>query len=70
MFYEDLHNVINVVPNAHKLIILGDFIARAGCDTTTWEGVIGKHGVGKCNSNSLLLFQTCAEHGLLITKTM
>ena len=69
-FYEDLHNVINAVPTADKLIILGDFNARVGRDTTTWEGVIGKHGVGKCNSNGLLLLQTCAEHGLLITNTV
>lgn len=69
-FYEDFHAVINAVPNADKLIILGDFNARVGRDTSTWEGVIGKHGVGKCNSNGLLLLQTCAEHGLLITNTV
>lgn len=38
--YEDLNAVIATVPNADKLIILGDFNARVGC-----EGVIGKHGV-------------------------
>ena len=69
-FYEDLNCVIAAVPNSDKLIILGDFNARVGCDSTTWEGVIGKHGVGKCNSNGLLLLQTCAEHGLLITNTL
>lgn len=69
-FYEDLHNVINAVPNADKLIILCGFNARVGRDTTNWEGVIGKHGVGKCNSYGLLLLQTCAEHGLLITNTV
>lgn len=69
-FYADLHNVINAVHNADKLIILGDFNARVGRDTTTWAGVIGKHGVGKCNSNGLLLLQTCAEHGVFITNTV
>ncbi len=54
-FYEDLNSVIATVPNAHKLIILGDFNARVGSDSTAWEGVIGKHGVGNCNSNGLLL---------------
>ena len=69
-FYEDLNSVINAVPNADKLIILGDFNARVGSDNISWEGVIGKHGVGNCNSNGLLLLQTCAEHGLLITNTI
>ena len=69
-FYEDLNNVIASVPNADKLIILGDFNARVGRDSSTWEGVIGKHGVGKCNSNGLLLLQTCSEHELLITNTL
>ena len=69
-FYEDLNSVITAVPKADKLIILGDFNARVGNDSTAWEGVIGKHGVGKCNSNGLLLLQTCSEHELLITNTI
>ena len=69
-FYEDLNSVIKTVPKADKLIILGDFNARVGNDSTAWEGVIGKHGVGKCNSNGLLLLQTCSEHELLITNTI
>ena len=69
-FYEDLNTVITTVPHADKLIMLGDFNARVGCDSVSWEGVIGKHGVGNCNSNGLLLLQTCAEHGLLITNTV
>ncbi|XP_069977707.1 craniofacial development protein 2-like [Penaeus vannamei] len=69
-FYEDLNTVITAVPHADKLIILGDCNARVGCDSVSWEGVIGKHGVGNCNSNGLLLLQTCAEHGLLITNTV
>lgn len=69
-FYENLNTVITAVSHADKLIILGDFNARVGRDSVSWEGVIGKHGVGNCNSNGLLLLQTCAEHGLLITNTV
>ena len=69
-FYEDLNAVITAAPHADKLIILGDFNARVGRDSVSWEGVIGKHGVGNCNSNGLLLLQTCAEHNLLITNTV
>ena len=69
-FYEDLHTVIADVPKADKLILLGDFNARVGTDNVAWEGVLGHHGVGHCNSNGLLLLQTCAEHELLITNTI
>jgi hypothetical protein len=33
------------------LIILGDLNARVRSDHETWERVIGKNGVGICNSN-------------------
>ena len=69
-FYEELHTVIADVPKADKLILLGDFNARVGKDNVAWEGVLGHHGVGHCNSNGLLLLQTCAEHELLITNTI
>ena len=54
-FYEDLNALISNVPTNDKLIILGDFNARVGCDSESWDGTIGKHGVGKCNSSGLLL---------------
>lgn len=63
-FYEELHDVIAAVPKADKLIILGDFNARIGSNSTSWDGV------GNCNSNGLLLLHTCAEHGFLITTTV
>ena len=69
-FYEELHSAIAAVPKADKLIILGDFNARVGSDNVSWDGVIGEYGVGHCNSNGLLLLQTCAEHELLITNTV
>ena len=69
-FYRDLNDAIASVPRTDKLFILGDFNARVGRDHTSWEGVLGKHGVGKCNSNGLLLLETCAAHELLITNTV
>ena len=69
-FYDDLDSVISAAPRTDKLILLGDFNARVGTDHQTWEGVIGSEGVGKCNSNGLLLLRKCAEHELLITNTV
>ena len=69
-FYEELESLIDKVPKKDKLIILGDFNARVGTDHQTWEGVIGRHGVGKCNSNGLLLLRLCTVHDLSITNTL
>ena len=59
--------MISATPRTDKLILLGDFNSRVGTDHQTWEGVIWTEGVGKCNSNGLLLLKKCAEYELLIT---
>ena len=68
-FYDDLDSVISDTPRTDKIILLGDFNARVGTDHQTWEGVIWTEGIGKFNSNGLVLLKKCAEHELLITNT-
>ena len=68
-FYADLDTLLRATPATDKLFLLGDFNARVGRDHQQWRGVMGKHGVGKMNSNGLLLLSKCAEHDLLITNT-
>ena len=60
-FYDDLDKIISATTSTDKLILLGGFNARVGTDHQTWEGVIGSEGVGKCNSNGLLLLRKYAE---------
>ena len=70
LFYENLEKTINETPAEDKLIVLGDFNARVGKDAASWKGVLGLHGVGKENSNGILLLSKCAQHQLSITGTM
>ena len=68
-FYQGLRQLVAKIPPADKVVILGDFNARVGKDADTWH-VLGKHGVGKLNSNGLMLLQFCTEMGFQITNTM
>ena len=69
-FYSELRAAIVATPKSDKLTILGDFNARVGADFSAWEGVLGRHGVGKCNSNGQLLLELCMTHNLLVTNTI
>lgn len=68
-FYKDLHRLVSSTLQSENLIILVDFNAQVGTDFYAWEGVIGRHGIGKCKPNDLLLKQFCTEHELIITNT-
>ncbi|CAB3227579.1 unnamed protein product [Arctia plantaginis] len=50
-FYEDL----SLVPKSDKIILLSDFNSRVSAEYGSWRNVLGRHGVGGCNSNGLLL---------------
>lgn len=69
-FYEELNTLITAVPQSEKLFILRDFNTRVETDHQACEGVIGRHGTGKCISNGLLLLKLCATHELTITNTL
>uniref|UniRef100_H3AV30 Endonuclease/exonuclease/phosphatase domain-containing protein n=1 Tax=Latimeria chalumnae TaxID=7897 RepID=H3AV30_LATCH len=69
-FYADLDKILTIILKEDKIILLGDFNAKAGWDSNMWRGTIGKEGVGKAKPNSILLLSKCVEHDLVITNTI
>ena len=69
-FYNQLASVRSDIPRTDKLLLIGDFNARIGRDNDKWPLVIGKHGIGKCNSNCELPLALCSEFELIVTNTM
>ena len=68
-FYQDLDKLLLNIPEENKRIVMGDFNARSVKMEASGKGIIGKHGVGKENSNGTLLLSECAKHDLAITST-
>ena len=53
-FYSTLDSTLSNILKEDKIILLGDFNAPVGRDHHhLWNGVIGKEGVGNCNSNGV-----------------
>ena len=69
-FHSNLRETIRLVPSNDRLILVGDFNGKVDSDTEKWRGVLGSHGVGKCNANGELLLALCSEYNLVVTNTL
>ena len=69
-FYNQLASVLSGIPRTDKLLLIGEFNARIGRENDKWPLVMGKHGIGKYNSNGELLLALCSEFELIVTNTM
>ena len=70
-FYEELQNEIDGILPSDILIVMGDLNARVGSNdgNTSWDGVLGMHGLGKMNEAGLSLLSFCCMNNLSIVNT-
>ncbi|CAG4983475.1 unnamed protein product [Colias eurytheme] len=68
-FYDELAQTLAKIRLREKVLLMGDFNARVGCDHEAWPKVLGKHGIGNMNSNGQLLLSLCTQFNLAITNT-
>ena len=64
-FYEDLQDLLEVIPRKDVLFIIGDWNAKVGSQET--PGVTGKFGLGVQNEAGQRLIEFCQENALVIT---
>ena len=67
-FYEDLQDLLELIPKKGVLFIIGDWNAKAGSQET--PGVIGKFGLGIQNEAGQRLIEFCQENAWVIANTL
>ena len=67
-FYEDVQNLLELIPQKDVLFIRGDWNAKVGSQETS--GIIGKFGLGVQNKAGQRLKEFCQENALVIANTL
>ena len=67
-FYEDLQDLLELIPHKDVLFIIGDWNVKVGSQETS--GVTGKFGFGMWNEAGQRLIEFCQENTLVITNTL
>ena len=67
-FYEDLQDLLELIPKKDVLFIIGDWNAKVGSQEIL--GVTGKFGLGIWNEAGQRLTEFCQENALVIVNTL
>ena len=67
-FYEDVKDLLELIPKKDVLFIIGDWNAKVGSQET--PGVMGKFGLGMRNEAGQRLIEFCQENALVIANTL
>ena len=67
-FYEDLQDLLELIPTKDVLFIIGDWNAKVESQET--PGVTGKFGLGVQNEEGQRLTEFCQEKALVIANTL
>ena len=67
-FYEDLQDLLELIPKKDVLFIIGDWNAKVGSQET--PGVTGKFGSGVQNEGGQRLIEFCQENAMVIVNTL
>ena len=67
-FYEDLQDLLELIPKKDILFLIGDWNAKVGSQET--PGVTGKFGLGIQNEAGQRLIEFCQENALVIANTL
>ena len=67
-FYEDLQDLLELIPPKDFLFIIGEWNAKVGSQET--PGVTGKFGLGIRNEAGQRLIEFCQDNALVIANTL
>ena len=67
-FYEDLQDLLELIPPKDVLFIIGDWNAKVGSQEI--PGITGKFGLGVQNEAEQSLTEFCQENTLVIANTL
>ena len=67
-FYEDLQDILELIPKKDVLFIIGDWNEKVGSQAL--PGITGKFGLGEQNEARQRLIEFCQENALVIANTL